>query len=153
MFEPSNGATGHASNISAEDAFFVLGPWAAGTILVELRVWVSSAGVPGGHNFSVSAAVGASKDANVAAFNAGTGIVKVSDVRIGEKLAVDVRFDATGGQRSMTLPIGVEVQRGGLYVIVAYATDDADGHTHFTAAVSTVRRIRGSQGNGPPGQS
>jgi len=148
VFEPSNGATGHDTDVSAEDLFFVLGPWAAGTILVDVRFVVSSAGVAGGHAFSMGAVVGASKDANVAAFNAGSGIVQRSDVRIGEKLVVQVRFDATGGTRSITLPIGVEVQRGGLYVIVGYATDDGDGKTDFTASVSTVRRVRIGQGGG-----
>lgn len=153
MGEASYGKVGHITDLGGTNQFIVLGPFAAGTVLISLRLQLSAIGTAGGHVVTLGAVYGGSKEGSLIAFNAGTSLVHVSNVGFGEKRAVRAQFDATGGQRTFELPVGVRVQRGSVYVIVGVVSGEADADTDLTASVSTSVGTVSARGGEPSADS
>lgn len=151
MQQSAQGYTAHAVDLDGSARLLLLGPFSAGTVIEDLRVTATSLGIVGGHSMTFGAVVSQSRSETLAAFNAGTSIIQRSEQSLGSKRAILFRFDATGGQRSLTLPVGVAVQRGSVWVLVNAISSDGDADTDLTVSVSSTR-VRGEPG-GPKAEA
>ena len=124
MIVPGPGFVAVFNDINDTADFVVLGPIPVGSFLERVEARLSGAERPARYTGDVALSLGASSEASAVALNAGQDLIDVSNLRTLGQNTIRFQFANTGGERSVVVPVGIEIKGGPKWLVVAGLISD-----------------------------